>query len=491
MVKMRTIQPRLSAEAEKKKGRSRRDILDETVHWSEKSVEEMTERDWRIFKEDFMIVTRGQNVSMPMRSWQESELPDRILEAVEECGYKAPSPIQMQTIPIGLQGRDIIGVAQTGSGKTAAFVIPMCVYISHQPPMTPDTILDGPYAIVMAPTRELAQQIEDECARFCRLMRQKVMSVVGGVSIEEQASRIRQGADIIIGTPGRMLDCIDRKYMVLNQCNYVVLDEADRMIDMGFEPQVVGVLEEMPSTNERPADESLEEADKQYRQTFMFSATMPASVEKLAMKFFRRPVQVQIGEVGTPIDKIEQRVLWMTSENQKKQHLLTLLAQSDPPIIIFCNQREKVEKVAQLIEGEGHSVATLRGGKSQDARSEALGEFKAGAVSILVATDVAARGIDVKNVTHVINFDMPKTIEFYTHRIGRTGRAGAKGVAVSYLMPADVDIMFDLTKLLQSCKQVVPKELLDHEGSKGKPGSIEFKTAKRKDTVIYAKKSQF
>eukprot|EP00996_Jenningsia_fusiforme_P004706 NODE_555_length_2108_cov_58.694512_g512_i0.p1 GENE.NODE_555_length_2108_cov_58.694512_g512_i0~~NODE_555_length_2108_cov_58.694512_g512_i0.p1 ORF type:complete len:617 (-),score=147.28 NODE_555_length_2108_cov_58.694512_g512_i0:164-2014(-) len=492
MAKMRTIQPRaLPPDVEKKKNRGRRDIVDNNVHWSEKAVADMTERDWRIFREDFMIVTRGGDVPKPIRAWSESLLPDEMLDAIFDAGYADPSPIQMQTVPIGLSNRDVIGIAQTGSGKTAAFVIPMCCYIATQPYMTPEIAQDGPYAIVMAPARELAQQIEEEAARFARFMKQRVISIVGGVSMEDQAMRIRMGADMIIGTPGRLVDCIERKYLVLNQCNYVVLDEADRMIDMGFEPQVKEVLDAMPNSNLRPENEALEEKHRVYRQTFMFSATMPASVEKLAMNYLRRPIHVTIGEVGTPIDRIIQRVEWTTSEHQKKHLLLQLLSHEEPPIIIFCNQRDKVESLARLIEGEGYRVSTLRGGKSQELRSEALTGFKKGEHDILVATDVAARGIDVKNVTHVVNYDMPKTIEFYQHRIGRTGRAGSKGVAVSYLTPQDVDIMFDLTNLLKNCKQKIPKELSDHEASKAKPGSIEFATRKRKDTVIFAKKSQF
>eukprot|EP01012_Entosiphon_sulcatum_P002921 TRINITY_DN10751_c0_g1_i1.p1 TRINITY_DN10751_c0_g1~~TRINITY_DN10751_c0_g1_i1.p1 ORF type:complete len:753 (+),score=170.84 TRINITY_DN10751_c0_g1_i1:101-2260(+) len=492
MAKMRTIKVKPRDEVmEKKKNRCRRDIIDNNVHWSEKGLDEMTERDWRIFREDFQIVTKGAGVPHPLRCWGESGLlPARIVDAIEDFGYKDPSPVQMQSIPIALQNRDVIGIAQTGSGKTAAFVIPMCVYISRQPPLTADTLLDGPYALVMAPTRELAQQIEDEAARFGRYLKQRVISVVGGVGLEQQANLIRMGAEIIIGTPGRVVDCIERKYLVLNQCNYIVLDEADRMIDMGFESQVKAVMDFMPSSNTRPENEADEEKDRVYRQTFMFSATMPATVEKLAQKYLRRPVSVQIGEVGTPIDRIDQRITWTTSESQKRQTMLEILRTEQPPIIIFCNTKDKVDSLAKMIEGEGFSVCTLRGGKSQDQRSAALDGFKTQKFDVLVATDIAARGIDVKNITHVINYDMPKTIEFYTHRIGRTGRAGSKGVAVSFLTPQDTEVMFDLHSLLVNCKAQIPKELSQHECAKAKPGTPEFNTQKRRETVILSKKTQ-
>ncbi|KAL9678530.1 hypothetical protein QQ045_016374 [Rhodiola kirilowii] len=217
-------------------------------HWSQKKLDEMTDRDWRIFREDFNISYKGSKIPHPMRNWAESKLTPEWLKAVERLGYNKPSPIQMAAIPLGLQQRDVIGIAETGSGKTAAFVLPMLTYISRLPPMTEENEEEGPYAVVMAPTRELAKQIEDETVKFAHYMGIKVVSIVGGQSIEEQGFKIRQGCEVVIATPGRLIDCLERRYAVLNQCNYVVLDEADRMIDMGFEPQVVGVLEAMPSS---------------------------------------------------------------------------------------------------------------------------------------------------------------------------------------------------------------------------------------------------
>eukprot|EP00889_Picochlorum_renovo_P004164 jgi/Picre1/31194/NNA_006548.t1 len=210
----------------------------------------MTERDWRIFREDFNISFKGatSNVALPIRSWEEAELPREVFQAIDDAGYTKPSPIQMASIPLGLQQKDVIGVAETGSGKTAAFVIPMLEYIRRQPVMAgnPDIEAEGPYAIVLAPTRELAQQIEVETKKLAKYTGYRVVSVVGGQNIEDQGFALRKGCEIVVATPGRLLDCIKRQYAVLNQCNYVVLDEADRMIDMGFEPQVVGVLDAMP-----------------------------------------------------------------------------------------------------------------------------------------------------------------------------------------------------------------------------------------------------
>lgn len=211
-----------------------------TTHWTTKALEAMTDRDWRIFREDHNISYKGSKIPKPFRSWSDAErsIPKRILQGVRDSGYDKPSPIQMAAMPIGLEQRDVIGVAETGSGKTCAFVLPMLAYISKQPPMTEDIIADGPYAIVLAPTRELAQQIEQETVKFARHMGYRVVCVVGGQSISDQGVKLRQGCEIVIATPGRLLDCLESSYAVLNQCNYVVLDEADRMIDMGFEPQV-------------------------------------------------------------------------------------------------------------------------------------------------------------------------------------------------------------------------------------------------------------
>ena len=251
----------------------------------------MTERDWRIFKEDYDIATRGGNIPFPIRSWKESTIPEKILQVISKVGYTEPTPIQRQAIPIGMQNRDIIGVAETGSGKTAAFVIPMLAFISKLPPLNYDNYHLGPFAIIMAPTRELVQQIEQETVKFARGLQFTAVSLVGGHTIGEQAFNLRDGAHIIIATPGRLRDMLDRRILVLSQCTYVVMDEADRMIDLGFEEDVNFILDQLPLTNLKPDSEAAENIlelqkqigmNKTFRQTVMFSATMPAAVERLA-----------------------------------------------------------------------------------------------------------------------------------------------------------------------------------------------------------------
>ncbi|CAG8658224.1 12275_t:CDS:10, partial [Ambispora leptoticha] len=452
-------------------------------HWSEKPLSEMKERDWRIFKEDFNITTKGGSIPNPIRSWKESGLSERILNLIDSIGYKEPTPIQRQAIPIGLQNRDIIGIAETGSGKTASFVIPMLVYISDLPRLCEENMSDGPYALILAPTRELAQQIEQETLKFAAPMGFNCVSIVGG-----QAFNLRNGAEIIIATPGRLKDCLDRRILVLNQCTYVVMDEADRMIDMGFETDVNTILDALPVSNVKPDTEEAENPAEmlkklgqreRYRQTVMFSATMPPAVERLAKRYLRRPAVVTIGTAGQAVDTVEQRVEMIHDEIRKKSRLLELLQGSfDPPIIIFVNQKKGCDVLARALNKMGYRATTLHGGKTQEQRESALAHLKNGTMDILVATDVAGRGIDVKNVSLVINYDMAKNIEDYTHRIGRTGRAGQSGVAITFLSPGDADVMYDLKQMiLKSPISRVPPELASHPSAMAKPGTY---TAKRK-----------
>ncbi|KAG1334732.1 DEAD-box ATP-dependent RNA helicase 21-like [Cocos nucifera] len=454
-------------------------------HWTEKKLEEMTERDWRIFREDFNISYKGSRIPRPMRSWAESKLGTELLKAVEKAGYKTPSPIQMAAIPLGLQQRDVIGIAETGSGKTAAFILPMLTYITKLPPMSEENEAEGPYAVVMAPTRELAQQIEDETVKFAHFLGIKVVSIVGGQSIEEQGFKLRQGCEVVIATPGRLLDCLERRYAVLNQCNYVVLDEADRMIDMGFEPQVVGVLDAMPSSNLKPENEDEELDEKKiYRTTYMFSATMPPAVERLARKYLRNPVVVTIGTAGKATDLITQHVI-MLKESQKMPRLQRLLSDlGDKTALVFCNTKRTVDARAKDLDKLGYRVTIVHGGKSQEQREISLEGFRNRRFNVLVATDVLGRGIDIPDVAHVINYDMPTHIDMYTHRIGRTGRAGKTGVATTFLTPEDSEVFYDLKQMLIQSNSPVPPELARHEASKFKPGTIPDRPPRRNETVF-------
>ncbi|MEE6471299.1 hypothetical protein FKM82_009234 [Ascaphus truei] len=465
-------------------------------HWAQKKLDEMTDRDWRIFREDYSITTKGGKIPNPIRSWLDSSLPPHILEVIDQCGYKEPTPIQRQAIPIGLQNRDIIGVAETGSGKTAAFLIPLLVWITTLPKI--DRIEDsdqGPYAIILAPTRELAQQIEEETIKFGKPLGIRTVAVIGGISREDQGFRLRMGCEIVIATPGRLIDVLENRYLVLSRCTYVVLDEADRMIDMGFEPDVQKILEHVPVTNQKPDTDEAEDPEKmianfesgkhKYRQTVMFTATMPPSVERLARSYLRRPAVVYIGSAGKPHERVEQRVFLM-SEGEKRKKLLNILEKGfDPPIIIFVNQKKGCDVLAKSLEKMGYNACTLHGGKGQEQREFALSNLKAGAKDILVATDVAGRGIDIHDVSMVLNYDMAKNIEDYIHRIGRTGRAGKSGVAITFLTKEDSSVFYDLKQaILESPVSSCPPELANHPEAQHKPGTI--LTKKRREETIFA-----
>ncbi|KAF1762375.1 hypothetical protein GCK72_010637 [Caenorhabditis remanei] len=402
-------------------------------HWRMKELSEMTDRDWRIFREDFNISIKGGRVPRPLRNWEEAGFPSEVYQAVKEIGYMEPTPIQRQAIPIGLQNRDVIGVAETGSGKTAAFLLPLLVWITSLPKMERQEHRDlGPYAIIMAPTRELAQQIEEETNKFGKLLDIKTVSVIGGASREEQGMKLRMGVEVVIATPGRLLDVLENRYLLLNQCTYVILDEADRMLDMGFEPDVQKVLEYLPASNMKKDTDEFDNEEalmkgfqtrQKYRQTVMFTATMSPAIERLARQYLRRPAVVHIGSAGKPTERVEQIVYMVTSERKKKKLIDILMVETDRPIIIFVNQKRGADVLAKGLVSVNPEfrASVLHGGKGQEAREYALQSLKSGESKILVATDVAGRGIDIKDVALVINYDMAKTIEDYTHRIGRTG----------------------------------------------------------------------
>ena len=305
----------------------------------------------------------------------------------------------------------------------------MLAYIMRLPLMAGNEEVEalGPYAVVLSPTRELAQQTEEECAKFAQYLNYRVVSVVGGQSIEEQGFKLRKGCEIVIGTPGRIIDCLERRYTVLHQCNFVVLDEADRMIDYGFEPQVISVMDAMPSSNLKPVSEEEELlADQIYRTTFMFSATMPPVVERLARKYMRNPAVVHIGSAGKAADLITQQVIMLRSDDKPAELERAMRSAGDTQVIVFVNTHKTCDYIGKVMEKLGKPTCVLHGGKTQDAREYSIDGFRNKKYQVLIATDVAGRGIDVPDVGLVINYQMPSSIEAYTHRIGRTGRAGKK-----------------------------------------------------------------
>ena len=475
---------------------------DKGLHWSEKLLEDMSERDWRIFREDFDIRIQGGRAPLPLRSWREAGLPLPVMQGIDAAGYKEPSPIQRQAIPIGKEGRDIMGIAETGSGKTAAFTLPLLHYLLSLPPGHVKRCDDeGPLAVIMAPTRELAQQIEEEVIKLAKFTDFKTVCVVGGQSIEEQGYVLRKGVEIVIGTPGRMVDCIENNYLVLNQCNYVVLDEADRMIDMGFEGQVMQVLDAMGGLLKSEDESLLEQQVSQaaqgeavYRVTAMFSATMSPEVERIAKTYLRHPAIIKIGDEDSGKNKrITQQIEYLSGEGQKKSKLMENLHRfgRDDKGIVFVNAKKNGDFVGRQLESAGIRCGVLHSGRSQDQREDTLKQFRTGAIQVLVATDVAGRGLDINDVKFVLNYDMPNKIENYCHRIGRTGRAGKSGVAITLLTDSDSDVMYDLKQYLEATGTPnIPQQLLRNPAAQNAVGSRDDKgklLGQKKDAVMFAK----
>lgn len=468
--------------------KSKHDLELTEAHWTRKRLSEMKERDWRILKEDYNISTQGGSIPHPIRFWDESGLGNLILDSLDRYGFEEPTPIQRQAIPIALQKRDLIGIAETGSGKTLAFLLPMLSYIATLPRLSDERALDGPYGLILAPTRELALQIEQETKRFGQAFGFRSVAIVGGHSVSEQSMHLRRGVEIVIATPGRLRDCLEQHVLVLNQCYSVVLDEADRMIDMNFEEDLNFILQSLPANNAKPDSEAAERPEElskyRFRQMTMFSATMPPSVERLAKLYLRRPVIVTVGNAGQAVDRITQTVE-IVAEHEKPNRLISVLKDFSPPMIIFVNQKSTVDALYSRLTAHGYKAIALHGGKGQDQREAAISQLKQGTKDILIATDVASRGIDVKDISLVLNYDMAKTIEDYVHRIGRTGRAGKQGAAMTFVNDRDTDVFYDLRVMLQkSANANMPPEFVNHEAARQKPGTVQQK--RRHEEQIFA-----
>jgi ATP-dependent RNA helicase DDX23/PRP28 len=430
-----------------------RDQTDE-LHWSQKPLDKMKSRDWRIMKEDFEIITRGSGLANPLRSWDESSIPVELLNIIYRLGYKEPTPIQRASIPISLKKKDLIGVAETGSGKTLAFLIPMLSRLLQLPRLNEITKSDGPYGLILVPTRELAQQIELELIKFVKYLPHiDTISIVGGKLIEKNILDLQNKTiEIIIATPGRLIDCLERHYLVLNQIQFLVLDESDKMIEMNFGEQVEKITEFITNS---------------HRQNMMFTATLTNEVENLSRKYVNEPAIVNIGSASSKDISVNERitqkfVFFNTGDEFKKQKTLEKIITSNqykPPIIVFINYKETGEQLFRHLQSKGVLVSIIHGSKSQDQREYALKQLKDGRVDVLIATSVASRGIDVNNVSLVINYQMTKKIDEYIHRIGRTGRAGNYGTAITFLSDeTDVSIYPELKKLLQKSGNKVPDE---------------------------------
>ena len=395
------------------------------------------------------IKVRGLNVPKPVLKWSQCGLGMQTLSVIQKLEYEKPTSIQSQAIPAIMSGRDVIGVAKTGSGKTVAFLLPMFRHIKDQRPLDN---LDGPVGLIMSPTRELATQIHRECKPFLKALNLRAVCAYGGAPIKDQIADLKRGAEIIVCTPGRMIDLLaanSGRVTNLRRVTYIVLDEADRMFDMGFEPQVVKIL-----SNIRP--------DK---QTVLFSATFPRQMEALARKTLIKPVEIVVGGRSVVAPEIEQ-IVEVRPEEKKFIRLLELLGNlyekdedDDNRALIFVDRQESADGLLQELLRKGYPCMSIHGGKDQIDRDSTINDFKAGIVPILIATSVAARGLDVKQLKLVVNYDAPNHLEDYVHRAGRTGRAGNKGTAVTFITEEQDRYSLDIAKAMRQSGQEVPDDV--------------------------------
>ncbi len=356
-------------------------------------------------------------------------LAEPILRAVSAEGYSNPTPIQAQAIPAVIEGHDLLGIAQTGTGKTAAFVLPMLNRLPvDRTPVKPRTCR----MLVVAPTRELAAQIADAARTYGRHLNPRIAVVVGGVSPRPQLRDLARGVDILVATPGRLLDHMGSNALRLTETQIVVLDEADQMLDLGFVPQIRRIMAGLPTV----------------RQTMLFSATMPAPIRKLAEDFLRTPVEIRVTPAATPVEAIDQRVILVDTKDKRTLLARLLGEHAVKRAIVFTRTKHGADKVMRHLDKSGISVAAIHGNKSQSQRERALDGFRTGETRVLVATDIAARGIDVDGISHVVNYELPNVPESYVHRIGRTARAGADGIAVAFCAPEERPLLRDIEKLI-------------------------------------------
>ena len=370
-------------------------------------------------------------------SFENLDLIEPILRALKTEGYEIPTPIQEQAIPIILQRKDLLGCAQTGTGKTAAFAIPIIqiLYDTHLPAKGKRRIK----SLIVTPTRELAIQIGESFAAYGRYAGLKHTVIYGGVGERPQTDALRQGIDILIATPGRLLDLFNQGYIDFRSIELFVLDEADRMLDMGFIHDVKRIIAELPRE----------------RQSLFFSATMPSDIVKLSQTILNNPLKVEVTPEVTTAEKVEQQ-MYMVNFADKRSLLLHLLRKQEiVSALVFTRTKHGADKVVQFLQKNGHQAQAIHGNKSQNARQKALADFKGGKIRLLVATDIAARGIDIDDLTHVINFEIPNIPETYIHRIGRTGRAGQSGIALSFCDNTEITFLRDIQRLISQTIPVI------------------------------------
>ncbi|KAG2169287.1 hypothetical protein JADG_009026 [Aureobasidium aubasidani] len=410
------------------------------------TVAERTQAEVDEFRKTHQIAIQGKNVPKPVETFDEAGFPGYVINEVKAQGFANPTPIQSQGWPMALSGRDVVGIAETGSGKTLTYCLPSIVHINAQPLLSPG---DGPIVLILAPTRELAVQIQAEVNKFGKSSRIRNTCVYGGVPKGQQIRDLARGVEVCIATPGRLIDMLESGKTNLRRVTYLVLDEADRMLDMGFEPQIRKIISQI-----RPD-----------RQTCMWSATWPKEVRALAQDFQHDFIQVNVGSMDLSANHRITQVVEVVSEFEKRdkmiKHLEKIMEDKDNKCLIFTGTKRVADEITRFLRQDGWPALSIHGDKQQQERDWVLNEFKQGKSPIMVATDVASRGIDVRNITHVLNYDYPNNSEDYIHRIGRTGRAGAMGTAITFFTTENSKQARDLVNVLAEAKQNIDPRLAE------------------------------
>jgi len=394
----------------------------------------------------FFIEVSGDDVPPPIPNFKDMRFPEVILKGLSDKGIKRPTQIQMQGIPAILEGRDLIGIAFTGSGKTMVFALPLIMLALEAELKYPFRESDGPYGLILCPSRELAQQTHDNLVYFTKRLKEagfpelRSLCLIGGTDASKQMHQIREGLHMVVATPGRLTDMLNRHRMFLVQCMYLCLDEADRLIDLGFEEDVRNILDSF----------------RHQRQTVLFSATMPKKIQDFAKSALVEPVVVNVGRAGAANMDVIQEVEYVKQE-QKCPYLLQCLQKTAPPVLVFCENKKDVDDVQEYLLIKGVTAVAIHGGLDQEERQASVKKFRDGVAEVLIGTDVASKGLDFPQIRHVINYDMPKEIENYVHRIGRTGRGGQTGIATTFINKNQEETtLLDLKALLLEAKQRIP-----------------------------------
>ncbi|XP_032833564.1 putative ATP-dependent RNA helicase DDX5 isoform X2 [Petromyzon marinus] len=395
------------------------------------------------------ITVKGQSCPKPVFSFEEASFPSYVMDVIKQLNFKEPTPIQAQGWPLALSGQDMVGIAMTGSGKTLAYLLPAIVHINHQPFLERG---DGPVVLVLAPTRELAQQVQQVAQDYGRLSRIKSTCVYGGAPKGPQLRDLERGVEICIATPGRLIDFLESGKTNLRRCTYLVLDEADRMLDMGFEPQIRTIVDQI-----RPD-----------RQTLMWSATWPREVRQLAEDFLKSYIQINVGSIELSANHNILQIVDVCMDSEKDSKLIRLMeeimAEKENKTIIFVETKRRVDDLTRRMRRDGWPAMCIHGDKSQPERDWVLSEFRTGKAPILIATDVASRGLDVEDIKFVINYDYPNSSEDYVHRIGRTARSTNKGTAYTFFTPSNLRQANDLVNVLREANQAINPKLLELAG---------------------------